>query len=77
MNDSLTIRLGEELAHALNAEARRSGLAKGEIARQALTARLLCDGKLKVMQRYSGAMAGPSDLSTNKSYRRQWSHKPA
>lgn len=73
VNQSLTIRLGETLAHALREEARQTGLAKGEIARQALEARLKRRGKLSVMPRYFGAMRGPSDLSTNKAYRRIWS----
>jgi hypothetical protein len=77
MNETLTIRLGEKLAHALQEEARQTGLAKGEIARQALEARLQRDGKLSVMQRYFGTMRGPSDLSTNKAYRRSWSRKRA
>ena len=77
MNETLTIRLGEKLAHALHQEARQTGLAKGEIARQALEVRLQRGGKLAVMQRYFGAMRGPADLSTNKSYRRQWAKKRA
>ncbi|HWX23052.1 MAG TPA: ribbon-helix-helix domain-containing protein [Candidatus Binatia bacterium] len=77
MNDSLTIRLGEKLAHALSEEARQTGVAKGEIARQALESRLRRSGKLAVMQRYFGTMRGPSDLSTNKAYRRNWTRKRA
>jgi len=75
MNDMLTIRLGEELAHALEKEAKQTGLAKGVIARQALEARLQSGGKLAVMHRYFGSMQGPSDLSTNKIYRRNWGKK--
>jgi len=77
MNDTLTIRLGGRLAHALHEEARQTGLAKGEIARQALESRLQRGGKLAVMQRYFGAMRGPADLSTNKAYRRSWNKKRA
>jgi Ribbon-helix-helix protein, copG family len=77
MNDTLTIRLGEKLAHALQEEARQTGLAKGEIARQALELRLQHGGKLAVMQRHFGTMSGPSDLSTNKTYRRSWNKKRA
>jgi hypothetical protein len=77
MNESLTIRLGETLAHALDREARRSGLTKGEIARQALESRLQNGGKLVVMPRHFGAMRGPADLSTNRAYRRSWNKKPA
>lgn len=77
MNETLSIRLGEELAHALEEEARQTGLAKGEIARQALASRLQRGGKLAVMQRHFGSMRGPSDLGTNKSYRRSWNKKRA
>ena len=45
MNETLTVRLGKELADALQTEARQSGLAKGEIARQALQARLRQKGR--------------------------------
>jgi Ribbon-helix-helix protein, copG family len=77
MNETLTIRLGEKLAHALQEEARQTGLAKGEIARQALESRLQRGGKLAVMQHYFGTMRGPSDLSTNKTYRRNWNKQRA
>ena len=77
MNETLTIRLGEKLAHALQEEARQTGLAKGKIARQALESRLQGGGKLAVMRRHFGAMRGPSDLSTKKSYRRSWNKKRA
>jgi predicted DNA-binding protein len=77
MNDSLTIRLGEKLAHALNQEARQTGLSKGEIARQAIESRLRRGGKFAVMQRYFGIMTGPADLSSNKAYRRSWNRKRA
>ena len=75
MNETLTIRLGQSLAHALDEESSRTGLAKGEIARQALESRLRQGGKLAVMHRHFGVMRGPTDLSTNKSYRRDWSKK--
>jgi hypothetical protein len=75
MNDTLTIRLGEKLASALQAEAEQTGLAKGEIARQALELRLKRSGKLSVMSRHFGAVSGPTDLSTNKSYRKKWGRK--
>jgi hypothetical protein len=75
MNESLTIRLGEKLAHALQEEARETGLAKGEIARQALESRLKGRGKLAVIRRNFGVINGPSDLSTNKAYRQSWTKK--
>jgi len=77
VDETLTIRLGERLAQALREEARQTGLAKGEIARQALETRLRGSGKLTVMSRYFGATRGPADLSTNKGYRRAWGKKPA
>ena len=77
MSQTLSIRLGEKLAHALQEEARQTGLPKGEIARQALESRLQRGGKLAVMQRHFGTMRGPSDLSTNKTYRRSWNKKRA
>jgi hypothetical protein len=75
MNATLTIRIGEELARALQEEARQSGLTKGEIARQALEERLRRSGKLSVMQQHFGTISGPADLSTNKAYRRAWNKK--
>ena len=77
MNETLTIRLGEELAEALEKESRNTGLSKGEIARQAISERLQSAGKLSVMPHYFGVMKGPSDLSTNKAYRRTWAKKRA
>jgi hypothetical protein len=76
MNESLTIRPGTDLARALQEEARLTGLSKGELARQALAERLERRGRLTVMSRHFGAMRGPADLSTNKTYRRTWGRKP-
>lgn len=75
MNETLTVRLGEGLAHALREESRQTGLAKGEIARQALEARLQPSGKLGVMKRHFGSMRGPADLSANRAYRRHWNKR--
>jgi hypothetical protein len=77
MSETLTIRLGEQLAQALRDESRQTGLARGEIARQALAVRLASTGRLTVMGRYFGSVRGPSDLSSNKLYRRTWGKKPA
>lgn len=77
MKDTLTIRLDESLASALDQEARNTGRSKGEIAREALQTRLRTSGKLTVMRRYFGTAKGPSDLSSNKSYRRDWKKKRA
>ena len=76
MRDTLTVRLSENLAEALQREARQSGVSQGEIVRQAITARLRNTNALSVMSRYFGVMHGPADLSTNRAYRRAWSKKP-
>ena len=75
MQETLTVRLGPDLAEALQEEARRTGLTKGEIARRAIADRLKTSGALSVMSRHFGTITGPSDLSTNKGYRRAWSQK--
>jgi len=72
MNDTLTIRLDESLAEALEAEARQTGLSKGQIAREALEKRLSGESKFKVMHKFFGTVHGPKDLSSNKSYRKNW-----
>ena len=70
--DTLTIRLGKELADALERTARDLGVSKGEIVRQAVAARLQQENKFAVLPRHLGVMDGPADLSTNKAYRRSW-----
>ena len=72
MGTTLTVRLTEELAKALRDEARQTGVSKGEIARQAIAARLLKTASRSVMSRYFGVMRGPADLSISKAYRRAW-----
>ena len=64
------------MAEALREEARQTGLARGEIARQALEVRLGGRANLTVIRRHFGAMQGPADLSANKLYRRTWGKKP-
>jgi len=77
VSTTLTIRLGDRLAQALEKEAKQSGLAKGQIARRALEALLQQEGKLRVMSQYFGTCGGPADLSTNKAYRRAWTRRRA
>lgn len=77
VSETLSIRLGEQLAQALREESQQTGLPRGEIARQALEARLRANPKLKVMRRHFGAVRGPTDLSSNKAYRRAWGKRPA
>ena len=72
VNASLTIRLEEDLARALEQEAGRAGVSKGEIVRQALAARLRAEGASTTLKRHFGVMSGPRDLSTNRDYRRTW-----
>jgi hypothetical protein len=75
MDETLTVRLGSDLARALDEAARRAGVSKGELTRQALAERLRKPGALAVMPRHFGAVVGPNDLSVNKAYRRQWSRR--
>lgn len=69
---TLTIRLDAGLAQALEHEAQHSGQSKGQIAREALQERLSKKPRFSVMRKYAGIMTGPSDLSTNKAYRKNW-----
>lgn len=71
MGETLTIRIGPDLAKALEQAARQTGLSRGELARQALVDRLRKPGALAVMQRHFGTMQGPEDLSVNRAYRRE------
>ena len=75
MNATLTIRLDEDLAQALQEEATRAGVSKGEIARQAIAARLQASRGASTLQRHFGVMSGPADLSSNKDYRRTWTKR--
>lgn len=77
MADTLTVRLGEELAEALRREALESGVSRGEIVREAVAARLRQTSTLAVMERHFGTVRGPADLSTNKAYRRAWTKRRA
>ena len=72
MGETLTIRLSGDLAEALRRESRLTGLAKGEIVRQAIRAHVQRTGTGSTMARYFGVMKGPRDLSTGKVYRRAW-----
>lgn len=72
MPSTLTVRLSDDLAEALQQASRKSGVPKGVIVRQAVAAHLGTARDLTVMSRYFGAISGPADLSTNKAYRRAW-----
>jgi hypothetical protein len=75
MRSTLTVRLPDALADALGQAARESGVAKGDIVRQAVAAHLNKGAGQSVMSRHFGALRGPADLSTNRAYRRAWSKK--
>ena len=50
--------MGEQLARAMDEAARQTGLAKGEIAHQALMERLQPNKKLSAMGRFFGSVIG-------------------
>jgi hypothetical protein len=75
VTETLTIRLDQPLAQALRDQAHQTGLSKGEIARQALENWFAGRGHAPAMRRYFGIVQGPSDLSTNRKYRRNWGKK--
>ena len=70
---SLTIRLDDELAEALENKAQKANRSRGQIVREALAEHL--GGKegdqpsaLQALGKYVGRMRGPKDLSTNKKH---------
>lgn len=70
MNETLTIRLEQTIAKALEEEAERTNRSKGHVVRQALTEHLLRtrSSALDVLGKYAGAIDGPADLAMNKKY---------
>lgn len=75
MGATLTVRLSEDMAEELHRASRESGVARGEIVRQAVAAHLKRTRGVSVMSRHFGSMHGPADLSTNKAYRRAWTKR--
>lgn len=70
MGQSLTIRLDDELAEALETKAQKANRSRGQIVREAL-AEHLSDVKpsaLQALDKYAGRMRGPKDLSTHKKH---------
>lgn len=71
---TITLKLPEFLEARLNHTAQKSGLSKSEIVRRALDAyfsreQTVPSGSfLDLARDMAGAIAGPADLSTNKSY---------
>lgn len=70
MSQSLTIRLDEELAEALEDRAQKANRSRGQIVREALTEHLSesQSGALQALGKYAGRIRGPKDLSTNKEH---------
>jgi hypothetical protein len=68
MSVSLTIRLDDETASALEQEARRTRRSKGKIVRDAILTHVRSERRsaLDTFAKYVGVIAGPPDLSTNK-----------
>jgi predicted DNA-binding protein len=68
MGETLTIRLDETTAKALEKEAWRTNRTKGQIVREALSAHLqgTSDSALDALAKYIGTIQKPADLSTNK-----------
>lgn len=68
LSKTLTIRLDEATARALDAEAKRTNTSRGEILRRALAEHLRREGNDQPFADVVGCMSGPRDLSTNKKY---------
>lgn len=70
MSKTLTLRLEDDVAEALEGEARRTNRSKGRIVRDALKDHLRRErpSALEALKKYAGIIEGPEDLSTNKKY---------
>ncbi len=71
MKPTLSIRLDDELARALEDTARRTGHGKGRIVKDALRAYMSASTEtsaLAALSSVSGIVRGPRDLSTNKKH---------
>jgi hypothetical protein len=68
MSNALTVRLDGETARALEAEAKRTGVSKGEVVRAAIREKLASSRPtaLEALRDLDGIVDGPADLSTNK-----------
>lgn len=76
MSQTLSIRLDDELVAALDEEAKRAGITRNRIVRNAIVQRLV-HKNLGAFREVVGLMKGPRDLSTNRAYRRTWKRPPA
>jgi metal-responsive CopG/Arc/MetJ family transcriptional regulator len=72
---TLTIRLDEATARALDKAAERMNRSRGEILRQALAEHLEKASSLDALGDIVGCMSGPPDLSTNKKYLKRLGRK--
>jgi len=70
MSKTLTVRLEDDVADALEIEARRTNHSKGRIVRDALKEHLRKGhwSALEAFKKYAGIIEGPADLSTNRKY---------
>src|SRR5262245_4919438 len=70
MSKTLTVRLEDDVAEALEREARRTNRSKGRVVRDALKDHLNKGRRsaLEALKKYAGIIEGPEDLSTNKKY---------
>ena len=70
MSKTLTIRLEDDVAEALDGEARRTNRSKGRIVRDALKDHLNKGHRsaMEALKKYAGIIDGPEDLSSNKKY---------
>jgi predicted transcriptional regulator len=68
MSKLVTVRLDEDVATALEREARRTRRPRSVIIREALVARFAAErgDALSALSKYAGTMRGPKDLSSNK-----------
>ena len=69
MSHTITVRLDDELAHWLEAEARRTGVSQGRIVRSQLE-RARVVGPTRTFMRLAGTVRGPRDLSRRKGFSR-------
>jgi hypothetical protein len=69
MSNTITVRLPEDLAQWLQTAARKAGVPKGRIVREELEKAR--NSTKRPFLRWSGTIAGPSDLSMRKGFSRK------
>ena len=70
MNDTITVRLTEELADWLKSTARKTGVPVGRLVREQLE-RARRETGTKSFMRFAGSIDGPPDLSSRKGFSRK------